>query len=347
MQYYAGLDVSMKQTFICVQDQTGKVVQQGHTKTDPDLIFKYLTKVGVPLTKVAIESGCLSHWLVNELCKMGIPAICIDARKMAAILSVQVNKTDPNDAKGIADAVRCNLYREVAQKSQASIEVGLLMGCRRLLVVQKIQQTNTIRGFLKRYGIRLGAVGDTSFVKTVRAHLADKNVVVREGLESLLTCYEKIYEELKKLTKRVEELARQDEDLKRLMTIPGVGAITALAFKVEIDNPHRFKNSRAVGAYLGMTPKQYSSGKIQRQRAVSKCGSSEMRTLLMEAGTVMLTRSRRWNKVKAWGLKVFRKKGARKAAMAVGRKLAVIMHRMWINKTEFIYGEEPKAKQVA
>ena len=131
------------------------------------------------------------------------------------------------------------------------------------------------------------------------------------------------------------------------MTIPGIGAITALAFKVEIDDPYRFKSSRAVGAYLGMTPTQYSSGETQRQGAVSKCGSSEMRFLLMEAGTVMLTRSRRWNKVKAWGLKVLRKKEARKAAMAVGRKLAVVMHRMWINKTEFIYGEEPKAKQVA
>ena len=194
MQYYAGLDVSMKQTFICVQDQAGKVIQQGHTKTDPDLIFKYLTKVGVPLTKVAIESSCLSHWLVDELCKIGIPAICIDARKMAAILSVQVNKTDTNDAKGIADAVRCNLYRVVAQKSQASIEISLLMGCRRLLVVQKIQQTNAIRGFLKRYGIRLGTVGDASFAKTVRAHLVDKNALVQESLESLLTCYEKIYE---------------------------------------------------------------------------------------------------------------------------------------------------------
>ena len=347
MKHYAGLDVSMKETFICVQDCEGKVIHQGHTKTDPDLIFKYLTKIGVPLTKVAIESSSLSHWLVEELCKKGLPSICIDARKMAAILSVQVNKTDTNDAKGIADAVRCHLYREVAQKSQASIEISMLMGCRRLLVAQKVQQTNTIRGFLKRFGIRLGAVGDANFTKIVRAHLADKSEVVKQGLDSLLTCYQKIYEEIKKLTKKIEGLARQDEDVKRFTTIPGVGAITGLAFKVEIDNPYRFKDSRAVGAYLGMTPKQYSSGEIQRQGAISKCGSSEMRFLLSEAGTVMLLRSQRWNKIKAWGLKIFRKKGAKKAAMAVGRKIAVIMHQMWINKTEFIYREEPKKKQIA
>lgn len=339
MQYYAGLDVSMKETFICIQDETGKIVHQGRTKTDPVHILKYLAKTGITLTKAALESGSLSHWLVEELRKIHIPVICIDARKMAAILSVQVNKTDQNDAKGIADAVRCNLYTEVAQKSQTSIEIGSLMGCRRLLINQKNQQTNAIRGFLKSYGIRLGSIGEASFTQAVRGQLSDQNSLAIEGLQSLLICYEKICEELKKLTKKVEELARRDEEVKRLMTIPGIGPITALAFKIEIDDPGRFKNSRAVGAYLGMTPRQYSSGETQRQGQISKCGSKEMRWLLMEAGLVLLTRSQRWSKVKAWGLKILKRHGAKKAAMAVGRKLSVIMHRMMLDKTDFIYGE--------
>lgn len=346
MQYYAGLDVSMKETFICIQDKTGKIINQGRVKTDPDLIAKYLIKVGTPLEKAAIESGSLSHWLVEELRKLQIPAICIDARKMAAILSVQVNKTDQNDARGIADAVRCNLYREVTQKSQNSIEISILMGCRRLLVIQKTQQSNAIRGFLKSYGIRLSSMGEANFAEVARHELSSKSAIAKEGIENLLQCYEKICEAIRKLTKNVEELARSDEDVKRLMTIPGIGAITALAFKTEIDDPKRFKNSRAVGAYLGMTPKQYSSGETRRHGQISKCGSSGMRSLLMEAGIVLLTRSKRWSKVKAWGLKLMKKNGAKKAAMAVGRKLAVIMHRMMIDKTDFIYGE-PKEQKVA
>lgn len=346
MKYYAGLDVSIKETFICVQDETGKIIHQGPVKTDPELINNYLTKVGVPLSKAALESGSLSHWLIEELRKLQVPVICIDARKMAAILSIQINKTDQNDAKGIADAVRCNLYREVTQKSQSSIEIAILMGCRRQLVVQKTQQNNAIRGFLKNYGIRLSTAKDTHFTEAVRHELSDKSLVAKEGIEALLQCYEKTCEAIKKLTKKVEELASNDKDVKRLMTIPGIGAITALAFKTEIDDPKRFKNSRAVGAYLGMTPKQYASGETKRQGQISKCGSSEMRSLLMEAGIVLLTRSKRWSKVKAWGLKLMRKKGVKKAAVAVGRKLAVIMHRMMIDKTDFIYGE-PKEQTAA
>lgn len=346
MNHYVGLDVSMKETFICIQDETGKVIHQGRTKTDPDLIAEHLKKFQIRLHRVGIESGSLSHWLVDELRSLEIPAICIDARKMASLLSIQVNKTDKNDARGIADAMRCGLYREVAQKSLKAIELATLMGSRRLIVMQKVQLTNAIRGFLKTHGIRLGSCGDKSFAKEVRAKLLGIDILAQKGLESLLQCFEKILEELKNLTRKVEELAREDEEIQRLLTIPGVGVITAVSYKIEIDNPHRFKNSRAVGAYLGMTPQQYSSGETQRQGRISKCGSKETRFLLNEAATVLLTRSQRWSKLKAWGLKIQRKHGFKKACMAVGRKLAVIMHRMLIDKRSFVYGE-PKEENIA
>lgn len=347
MKHYVGLDVSMKETFICIVDETGKIINQGKTKTEPELVFQYLKKFELALVKVGIESGSLSHWLVKELRKLCIPAFCIDARKMATLLSVQVNKTDKNDARGIADAMRCGMYKEVASKSHASIEIGTLMGSRRLLVGQKIQLTNSIRGFLKTYGIRLGTVGDASFSKVVRAKLPKNCEIAQKGIESLLSCFEKIYEELKELNRKVEELASQDEDTKLLMTIPGVGPVVALSYKIEIDDPHRFRNSRSVGAYLGMTPKQYSSGESVKQGRVSKCGSKEMRFLLSEAATVLMTRSRKWSKLKAWGLKIWRKHGSKKAKMAIGRKLAVIMHRMLVDRKEFIYGEPKEEKKAA
>jgi transposase len=242
--------------------------------------------------------------------------------------------------------MRCGLYREVTQKSQNAIEVSTLMGCRKLLVEQKVQATNAVRGFLKTYGIRLGPTTDGNFVKKAREVLPEKHQIAKLGIDGVLNHLETLYENIKMLTKTVENLAREDKDVQRLTTIPGVGTITAMTFKAEIDDPKRFKNSRAVGAYLGMTPRQYSSGETKRLGRISKCGSPEVRTLLNEAALVLLTRSKKWSKLRAWGLKIQRKHGFKKACMAVGRKLATIMHRMWLDKTDFVYGEPKDAKAV-
>ncbi|MCF7852273.1 MAG: IS110 family transposase [Simkaniaceae bacterium] len=344
MSHYVGLDISMKETVICIVNDKGVSVHRGKTKTDPEKIAYHLKKIGLKIEKIGLESGSLSHWLVNELRKLELPAICIDARKMAVFLSVRVNKTDDNDAQGIAEAMRCGLYKEVCQKSQQAVETSTLMQCRRTLVQQRVQLINSIRGFLKTYGVRLGSCGEKEFSEKVRAILPGALMIAREGVESLVNCYEKLSAEIKILDKRVETLAKEDEDVKRLMTVPGVGIVTAMTFKIEIDDPHRFKNSRDVGAYFGMTPRQYSSGETKRQGRISKCGSSEMRSLLMEAGLVCLTRSKKWSRVKAWGLKIMRKNGAKKASVAVGRKLAVIMHRMLLEKKDFIHGEEKKVQ---
>lgn len=339
MKHYVGLDVSMKDTFVCIVDERGKIAHQGHVKTDPETISEHIKKFQLPIELAGVESGSISHWLVDELQKLGVPTICVDARKMASVLSIQINKTDKNDARGIADALRCGIYREVAQKSKTAVQISTLMGSRKLLVEQKVQTTNGIRGFLKTYGIRLRTTTDANFVKKVREVLSEKDLIAKKAIEALLSHFENIYENLRILNKQVEELAQHDEDVQRFMTIPGVGIITAMSYKVEIDDPKRFKHSRAVGAYLGMTPKQYSSGETKRLGRISKCGSPEMRTLLNEAATVLLSRSKKWSKLKAWGLKISNKHGFKKACMAVARKLAVIMHRMWVDKTEFIFGE--------
>lgn len=348
MNYYAGLDVSMKETVICIVNEKGESVHRGRAKTDPEKIMQHLTHTKFKIEKIGIESGSLSHWLVGKLQERSLPAICIDARKMAAVLSIRVNKTDDNDAQGIAEAMRCGMYTEVGQKSQTSIETGTLLQCRRTLVDQRVQLINSVRGFLKTYGVRLGSSGEKEFSSKVRSTLSEIFEIARVGIESLLNCYEKLCEEIKKLDKKIEELARKDEDIQRLMTVPGVGIITAMTFKSEIDDPKRFQKSRNVGAYFGMTPRQYSSGETKKQGHISKCGSTEARTLLTEAGLVCLTRTKRWSKVKAWGLKIMRRHGAKKAAVATGRKLAVIMHRMLIEKKDFVYGEEkPKEPKAA
>lgn len=341
MKHYVGLDISMKEAVICIVDEKGKVAHKGRVKTDPEAIAKHLKKTKLEIERIGLESGSLSHWLVDKLEKEGLPVICLDARKMAAVLAVRINKTDDNDAFGIANAVRCNLYRPVARKSREAIEVASLMRSRRTLVEQRVQLSNSVRGFLKSYGIVLNSCGQKEFTNKTRASLAQADEGARLGIEALLLCYEKLLEEIEKLDRVIEELGRKDPDIQLLMTIPGIGYITAMSYKAEIDDPERFKKSRDVGAYLGMTPRQYSSGETVKQGRISKCGSAEVRFLLMEAALVLLTRSKKWSRLKVWGLKLMKRCGVKKALMAVGRKLAVIMHRMLLTRKEFIYGEEP------
>lgn len=347
MGYYVGLDVSMKETFICVMDKAGKIIKEGRSKTDPVEIADHLKKLKLDLTIAGIESGSLSQWLVDGLTKLSIPVICIDSRKMATIIALKVNKTDKNDARSIADAMRCEMYKRVSPKSKESLEMNTLIASRRLMVEQKVQLSNTIRGLLKTYGIRFGSCRENVFVKKVKELPLDGCSIAKEGIKRLLNCYEHLLEELEVTTKTIEEIAQKDEEIKRLMTIPGIGLITATSYKSEIDDPKRFKNARAVGAYLGMTPRQYSSGDTIKQGKISRCGSKEVRFLLNEAAAVVLSRSKQWSKLKAWGLKIQRKHGFKKGAMAVGRKLAVIMYRMLVDKTDFIPGEpkEEKIKQ--
>lgn len=342
MEHYVGLDISMKETSICIIDQEGKVVCQRREKSDPESIAKCLKNTKLPLKLVGIESGSLCHWLVAELKKQGIPAVCIDARHMAIFLASQINKTDDNDARGIAEAMRCKLYREVTVKSQETLELSTVLGVRRTLVSQRVQTLNTIRGLLKSFGIRLGPCGEKGFSAQVKKALEGKLVFAKQGIEALLNMYETLLKEIDTLNKLLKELVKTDEKVKSLMTIPGIGVITALNFKVELGDPNRFKNSYSVGAYFGMTPREYSSGERRRLGSISKCGSREVRSLLTEAGIVILTRCKGWSRLKAWGLKIQKRHGTKKAAIAVGRKLAVIMHQMLVKNSEFIYGKEKK-----
>lgn len=341
MKYYAGLDVSMKETFICVVDWEGNIVFEGQTQTEPEAIAICLNKINVPLEKVAIESGALTHWLVIELQKYNIPAICVDARHISSMLAMKVNKTDTNDARGIANALRGGYIREVNLKSQYHVEIGILLQSRSLLVQGRTKIKNAIRGFLKAFGIKISTTGLISFLDEVKKSIEERSGV-KVAIEALLRAIETLNEEIKSLEARIQQIGRSDKNVQLLMTIPGVGILTALQFIVALGDYTRFKNSRNVAAYLGLTPRQYSSGESQRLGSISKCGSRETRSLLVEAATVMLTRTKSWCKPKAWGMKLQRKKGFKKATVALGRKLAVIMHRMLVTQKPFYFGEEPK-----
>lgn len=340
MCYYAGLDISMKSTSIAIINQTGKICFETMCETDLDVISETIYNTGFVCEKIGLESGCISFWLIEELKKRSLPAICIESKHMSTFIALKINKTDRNDARLIAEAMRCNLYKEVFHKTKESIEVGVLMGTRRVLIDTRTKLKNSIRGFLKAYGIRLGTVSHDKFSNKVRNYLDDVNVFVKEAIEGLLKSYEEVCRNAEAVDNAIEKLSDVDPIINLFESIPGVGKVTALTYKAVIDNPFRFKDPRSVGAYLGLTPNQHSSGETVKQGRISKCGSTELRTLLIECGIVILTRTKGWTKLKAWGLKIMKRSGIKKAAAAVARKLAIIMLRMWQEGKAFIWGDK-------
>lgn len=341
MKYYVGLDVAMKKTSICIVNEQGKIVHESEAKTDPHALADAIGKTGLKIELVGFESGSLGHYLTQGLKERALPVVCMDARKMNAILSIRVNKTDKNDARGIADALRTGMFTRVHDKPQEAIDRGAVLSMRRCLVDHRTDIKNHVRGILKTYGIRLGSIGPTKFSEAVKRHTQGLNQLVYQTIEKMLELFDMLIKQISLLDQELLKIANQDKDVRLLMTAQGVGPITALTYKTEIFDPTRFPNSRTVGAYLGMTPTQYSSGETSKQGRISKCGSRELRSLLTEAGVVILTRSQKWSKLKAWGLKLMRKKGIKKASLAVGRKLATIMHRMLLEQKEFVWGEAP------
>lgn len=333
--YYAGLDVSMNTTFICIVNEKGKVVEELEAVSTPESIDSFLSGTGLKIEKVGLESGCLTHYLKKGLKKKGYEVVGMESHKMAAILATIINKTDKNDARGIAEALRVGHYRECVHRSDEAIEVRTLLHGRRTAVEGRTHAITSIKGHLKVYGIKLGKGSGKSFREKVEGAIAELRPRIQKVIKSLLNILETIEQEIKELDQIVKEAGKEDEKVKLLQTVDGVGPITALAFVAEVDDPKRFEDSKDVAAYIGLTPTQYSSGEMQRHGGISKKGSKHTRCLLVEAATTLLTRCRIWSKLRAWGFKLMKKIGKKKAIIAVARKLAVTMHKMLMTGREF------------
>jgi transposase len=335
MTHYAGLDVSMNTTFICIVNEKGKVVKELEAMSTPESIDSFLSGTGLKIEKVGLESGCLTHYLKKGLNSKGYDVIGMESRRMAAILATIINKTDKNDARGIAEALRVGHYKESVHRSDEAVEIRTILHGRQTAVEGRTHTITSIKGHLKVYGIKLGKGSGKSFREKVEIAIAILTARVQQVIKSLLNILDTFEKEIKELDQAVKDIGKEDERVKLLQTIDGVGPITSLAFVAEVDDPKRFKDSKDVAAYIGLTPRQYSSGEIQKQGGISKKGSKQTRCLLVEAATTLLTRCQVWSKLKAWGLKLMKRKGKKKAIIAVARKLAVIMHKMLITGISF------------
>lgn len=335
MEHYVGLDVSLNTVFVCIVNEKGKVIKEYELPSTPEAIGSFLIGTDLEIAKIGLESGNLAHYLKKGLNGMGYEVVTMESRKMAAILATIINKTDKNDARGIAEALRVGHYRESIHRSDEAIEVRTILHARQTIVEERTHLLSSIKGHLKMYGIKLGKGRDKSFRGKVERAVFELKPRVQRVIKNLLNVLDALEQEIKELDKEVKALAKEDKEVQLLQTIDGVGPLTALAFKAEIDDPRRFEDSRDVAAYIGLTPNQYSSGETQRQGGISKKGPKRMRCLLVEAATCLLTRSRIWSKLKAWGMRLMKKKGKKKAIVAVARKLAVTMHRMLITQKSF------------
>jgi transposase len=340
MQHHVGLDVSVKETSVCIVDKAGKVIREVKVATKPAEILAVLTEEALAIERIGLEAGPLSQWLYGALAEAGLPVICVETRHMKAALSAQINKSDRN--RGIAQMMRVGLYRPVHVKTLASQKRRMLLTSRQLLQAKALDIENDLRGTLRNFGLKVGMVGTVEFEARIRELVAD-HPDLAAIVEPLLIARRVLREQLGVLHRQLLEIVRQDEVCRRLMTTPGVGPVVALTFRATVDVPSRFNNSKAVGAALGLTPRRQQSGEIDRMGGISKSGDAMMREMLFEAALVLMTHSRKWSWLKAWGMKIARHRGMKRAIVAVARRLAVIMHRMWVDGTEFRWSRKEAA----
>ena len=339
MDHFAGLDVSVKETSVCIVDDTGRMVREAKVASEPEALLAVLTNPLYRFKRIGLEAGPLSQWLFSTLAETGLPVICVETRHMRAVLQAQINKTDRNDARGIAQMMRVGLYRPVHVKTLRSQKLRVLLTHRKLLQSKAIAIDNDLRGTLRNFGLKVGVVGAFKFEMRIR-ELVESLPDLAELVEPLLIVRRTLREQIGILHGRLLAVVRHDDVCRRLMTVPGVGPVVALTYRATVDVPARFKNSKAVGAVFGLTPSRYQSGETNRTGAISRCGDEMMRAMLYEAAHVMLVRLTKWSWLKAWAMKIARHRGMKKAIVALARRLAVIMHRIWVDGTEFRWTRE-------
>lgn len=326
MAQYIGLDVSLKDTFISVR-QDGRRIWRGKCASDPKLLSQVIRKRAPEAVRIVFETGPLSIWYYHELTAAGLPAICIDARHAKKGLDMARNKTDANDADGLAHLAEAAFYKEVRVKGYDSMLVRTLVAARTQILKMQLQLANQVRGLMKTFGLIVPKSSGRVFEGHIRELLA-----TNPGLERIILPLLAVWRELRskavELSKQLADVARRSEQCQLLTSIPGVGVVTACSFVAAVEDPDNFARSRSVGAWLGLTTKRYQSGEVDYDGRISRRGDAYLRGLLYEAATVILTRAHADSELRSWGLRLREKIGFKRAAIAVARKLSVIMHTM-------------------
>jgi len=334
VEHYAGIDVSLTESSVCVVDSTGKIAREIKVASEPEALVEFFAELELPVVRIGLEAGPLSQWLHAALVAAGREVVLLETRHVKAALSAMTVKTDRKDARGIAQLLRMGWYRAVHAKSVNSQDTRALLVGRKLLQGKLLDVELSIRGILRGYGLKVGDVSRGRFEARIR-ELTSGHVVLETVIGAMLAARAALWSEFTKLHREMLKIARADKVCHRLMSTPGVGALVALTYRSAVDDPARFGKSSTVGAYFGLTPKKYQSGETNRDGGVSKVGDTMVRTALFEAAHIMLTRATRFSSLKRWALDVAQRRGMKRAKVALARKLGVVLHRMWVDATEF------------
>src|ERR1700722_12678508 len=335
MNYYAGIDVSLEASSVCVIDASGKIVREAKVASEPAALIAWLGSLGLELTRIGLEAGPLSQWLYAGMREAGLVVGLLETRHGSKAFKIMPVKTDRKDAHGIAQLMRLGWFRPVHCKSMAAQETRAMLRARKAGQGKVHAVEMSLRGILRGFGLKVGKTTPRQFegrIKELVAGHASLEVVAT----ALLAVRAVLLREFNGFEKRVRSMARSDARARLLTSIPGVGAIVALTVASAIDDPERFKSSKSVGAHFGMTPKKYQSGETDISGRISKIGDGGVRTAAYEPAHIILTKPLKGcARLKSWGMKLARRAGMKKAKVALARKLTVIMHRMLADGTTF------------
>jgi len=259
MEKYAGIDVSLELSSVCVVDEQGKIVRETKVPTEPEALVRFFEALGFAVKRIGLEAGPLSQWLHEGLKRSGFEAVLLETRHVKAALSAMTVKTDRKDARGIAQLIRMGWFRPVHAKSMGAQEIRALLVARKQLLGRLIDVELSLRGILRGFGLKVGPVTRKTFEARIR-ELVRGQATLECIAMAMLSARAALKAEYAKLHKTVLTIVRDDAVCRRLMTVPSVGPLVAITYKSAIDDPHRIAKSKAAGALFGLTPKKYQSG---------------------------------------------------------------------------------------
>jgi transposase len=334
MDHYAGIDVSLEYSSVCVVDANGKIVREDKVASEPEMLIAWFRSAGLSLVRIGLEAGPLSQWLYAAMREGGLAVELLETRHVRDAFKAMPVKSDRNDARGIAQLMRLGWFRPVHCKSRTAQETRALLTARKLVQSKLRDIEASLRGTLRGFGLKVGATTPRRFAERIKQLVAGHSIL-EVVAEALLAAHTVLLREFNGFERRVRTMARHDAKARLLMSTPGVGTMVSLTFASAIDDPGRFKSSKQVGAHFGMTPKKYQSGETDYTGRISKIGDKEVRTALFEAAHVILTKPVKGSALKSWAMRLAKRAGMKKAKVALARKLAVIMHRMLVDGTTF------------
>jgi len=335
MEHYAGIDVSLECSSVCVVDGNGKIVREAVVPSEPGALIGWFHSLRLGLARIGLEAGPLSQWLYAAMKQAGLAVELLETRHVRDAFKAMPVKSDRNDARGIAQLMRLGWFRPVHCKSLGAQEVRAVLTARKLVQTKLQDVENSLRGILRGFGLKVGKTTDRSFAGRIQ-ELVEGHPTLEAIGEALLSVRSVLLREFNAFEKRVRAMSRSDARTRLLMSTPAVGPIVALTYAAAVDDPARFRSSKQTGPHFGLTPRRYQSGQTDRSGRITKIGDAAVREALYQAAHVMLTKPvKGCTQLKSWAMRIAKRAGMSKAKVALARKLAVILHRMLANTTPF------------